>query len=717
MSTQPVPMQQGPMRAPAPKFRPDLIVSSYDEGRDKQSVILKDPVGEKFYRLSEYEYLFLNNLDGKRSLDEVLNDLKEEGHFYFPEDAQQIIQNAAKSGLLLRTRFGTADFQQKHRDHIKKAQRQKYFTSVFFLFIPILNPDRFLERTLWIWNLIVNKWLALLVAVLTPGAVYLVIDGWPRMEGQYLYFFNVENLLYLWITIAFTKLIHEFAHAYTAKSFGLHVPQMGIALLIFFPCLYCNTTDAWSLADRKQRMVIAGAGIIAEFVLAVLSAYVWYYTKPGIINSLAFYLFAVASISTLIFNGNPLIRFDGYYALTDIIRTPNLMTKSRGFLRYLLLHKAFGMDNVTNTARSLRDIIVFGIYGVCSFLYRIMLYTAIILGVYWRFDKLLGVTLAVAAFAIFGVYPMTKSIIGLIGQRGQMKPRLLGMTVFILIIVSVIGILFVPIARKSAYNCYVDSAESQKITIPLLTMVEEALIKEGAYVEKGSTLLVLDTNMLRLALLKKRNERDILGKRVELMLLDTEQMARAGEKRIEMQEVQTAIDYIEKDLRLAESGITAPFSGTVTELDYRAQKGYQPGEGTVVGELQSTDNVVVYALIPEDEAHKIKPGQEIELWFPIGSGLIFTDTIDLIRPYNERDLGNSPFSSRFGGDIATERLDEEHQDVPLEALYVCAVHIPENRRKLPLGMTGRLVVSSPPSSIAATLTDTLVKTFNRESLL
>ena len=233
-----------------------------------------------------------------------------------------------------------------------------------------------------------------------PGALYFIITGLPEISREYSFFFNLENLLYLWATILITKLIHEFSHAYVAKSFGLRVPQMGIAFLIFFPCLFCNTTDAWQLADRRQRMAISAAGIISEAAIAILSTYLWHFSRPGMFNSLAFYLMAVSFISTVLFNGNPLMKFDGYFILIDYIGIPNLQAKSSGYLRYLFLNRVLGNDTVPNTADSPSESRLFGIYGVSFFLYRIFLYTGIVAGVYYRFDKSLGIALALIAFAL-----------------------------------------------------------------------------------------------------------------------------------------------------------------------------------------------------------------------------------------------------------------------------------------------------------------------------
>ena len=260
------------------------------------------------------------------------------------ENVTAILERASKMGLLLGTAFETADMQTKLKEQHIQAKKTQRYSSVFFAFIPLVNPDRFLDKTLWIFKLLCNRLTAALLAFCgCRSRLPCSLKACRESPGQYMFFFNLENLLYLWVTIAITKLVHEFAHAYVAKGYGIRVPQMGVAFLIFFPCLFCNTTDAWRLGDRKQRIAIALAGIIAEIILAVLATYVWYFTKPSILNSLAFYLLAVASISTVLFNGNPLIRFDGYFALSDALRIPNLMVKSRNYIKYIVWNKALGV--------------------------------------------------------------------------------------------------------------------------------------------------------------------------------------------------------------------------------------------------------------------------------------------------------------------------------------------------------------------------------------
>lgn len=699
-----------------PQFRRDLEAFDEDRGGYSQSMVLKDPVTDKYFRLSLYEYRFLKTLDGTLSIEEAIEHLGERGHHYRVDEARQIVGKAAQLGLLLGTKFGTAGMLGPLKKRTEEMKRSARFSQVYFLYLPLLNPDRFLERTLWIFQKIINKWTLSFVMLLAPGALYLILANAARIEREFLFFFNLHNLIYLWITIAITKLCHEFAHAYLAKQFGLRVPRMGIALLIFFPCLYCDTTDAWQLADRRQRMAIGAAGIIAEGVVAILATYLWYFSRPGVLNSLAYYLMAVSFLSTIFFNANPLIKFDGYFILSDFLGIPNLWAKSLAYVKYLFMNRVLGVSLVTNPASTPREVTIFLVYGLASFAYRIFLYTSIVLGVYYRFNKLIGLMLALLAGALFLVRPLVRGARKLYEQRQEIHPRPKGAVVFCAGAALLVVMLLVPVSSRTVYPCYLASARAQKLTVPLQTSVSRVFVRNGSLVDEGTLLFQLDTTALELALNKKEIEQRIVKVQIQLLLLDDKEMGRVGEKQIELSQLEHEIKLCLKDLEKAQKGIIAPFRGVVARLDPRLQSGFQPGEGAVVGELYSNDECQVRVLVPEDEIHRVEKRDSIEIWFPPGSSGVVDARIDEIRPYSEADIKNSPFSSRLGGEIATETQDNEHLDAPLGAYYVCSTPW-SNSHGLHLGITGRCAICFAPQSILSRLFHHAVQTLNRESIL
>ncbi|MEW6348689.1 MAG: efflux RND transporter periplasmic adaptor subunit [Thermodesulfobacteriota bacterium] len=698
-----------------PKFRQDLQASEQSDRHGRKIVVLKDPVSDKYFRLSADELRVLKTFDGTRTVDEALDELELTGHYYGSDEARTLLGKASRMGLMLGTEVSSAQFQRQMKAHMESAKRSARFSSIYFLFIPLVNPDRFLAATLPFVKNLCNRWTGRLVALLAPGAIYLLVSGMERFDTEYLFFFNWENLLYLWITIALTKLVHEFAHAYTAKSFGLHVPQMGLAFLIFLPCLYCNTTDAWQLADRKERIGISAAGIIAEATLAILCVYIWYFTKPGVVNSLAFYLMALSFVSTLLFNGNPLMKFDGYFILIDVLGIPNLQQKSFAHIRYLFMNRVLGIASYAPTPLSPGDAALFTVYGVSAFLYRIFLYTGIVAGVYYRFDKFIGIVLASFACALFVVRPVVKGIRTMMQKGKEMRPRLSGVLVSGCVVGLALIALCIPVSSRSVYPCYLDAARVQKLVVPLQTSVSEVRVKEGDAVKAGQLLFRLDTTRLDLNLANKEIERSIKRKEMELVLLDPEKMGQAPEKLIEMSQLDHEIRILKKNLAIARETIVAPFDGVVTKLDYRAKPGFEPGEGVVVGDLEMRSECLVKTVVAEMTASRISKGQAIEIWFPVGAGRRYSATIDEVKPFSEKTLTQGPLSSRVGGEVATEAKSREEPDAPLEAQYVFSSRF-SNQDGLPLRMAGKSIVSFAPESMLSRLIREAAQAFNRESI-
>ena len=220
-----------------------------------------------------------------------------------------------------------------------------------------------------------------------------------------------------------------------------------------------------------------------------------------------------------------------------------------------------------------------------------------------------------------------------------------------------------------------------------------------------------------MTLLRKITAREIVQKKLELLLLDDLRRAEAVSKEIELSQADEEVARIQDKLTEAEHGVAAPFKGRITKFDPRMKAGYQSGEGIIVGELESTEECMVHAIIPGAQLSEIHMGQPIRVWFPIAGSKQFDGLVRELKPFAIRDLRESPFSSRYGGELATEAKADEQKDVPLEAQYDCSVLFKNANPHIPLGMTGRAAIRSVPKSIASRVVDTIVRVFNRESLL
>lgn len=696
-----------------PKFRPDILRHPFNEKDGSRSIVLEDPVANKYFRVSPYEFELLRVLDGTLTLEEALERLKFRGRHFTAAHAAKLTDQFAKAGLLLGTGCSAGKYQEAMSERMAEEQAKRSLFRLYYLYIPVLNPDRFLDKTLWLWRLLVNRLTAALFFLLIPGAIYLLISGLSRLSHEFLFFFNLQNMLVLWIAIASAKLVHELSHAYTAKQFGLRVPEMGIAFLLFFPCLYCNTTAAWELADRRRRMLIALAGILAEIVLGVVSVYIWYFTKPGLVNSIAFWLVAVSLISSILFNGNPLLKFDGYFILTDALQMPNLQAKSLNQLRYLFFHKVLGMESVGPISATRGERAVYTTYGISAFIYRFFLYGSIIAGVYLRFDKTIGLVLGGMALILFVVRPLMRGSVGLLKRRSEMRYRPAGLAVFAIVVTALLFLLTRPWSSNSVYPCYLESTELQQIVIPAEARLTEVNVRLGDAVQVGQVVLKLDPTALEFKLKDKLAQKAYIEREIAIIRSSEKELSKLPMKLIELSQAEDAIRHIREDL---ENILwRAPFSGYVTKLLPSVQPGAHPGKGAVVGELSGSVPARVIGLIPEEYASSMREGLDVHAWFPVSEGKTFAVVVKEISPFKTEDLQGSALSSRFGGEIATEieRREDGVKDAPLEPYYLCKADIADPQG-LFLGMTGRFVVGQPPRSLLRRVIDAAYQTFHRE---
>jgi len=251
----------------------------------------------------------------------------------------------------------------------------------------------------------------------------------------------------------------------------------------------------------------------------------------------------------------------------------------------------------------------------------------------------------------------------------------------------------------------------RQIVVPAEAPVAEVYVRQGDTVEEGQTLFRLDPTPLQYGLKDKQAERLLVKKEISIIESGQGDLSRLPIKFIELSQLDDSVKQIEEDLRNMDW--KAPFSGALVKLAVNLQPGARPGKGTVVGEIASGTACEIVGLVPEVDVQGVHPSGEVEVWFPVGTGLSFSVIVKEISPFKTEDLEGSPLSSRFGGEIATESKEETKKDSPLEPQYLCKMDF-ANNQGMPLGMTGRMVVKQPPRSALGRMVDAAYKTFHRE---
>ncbi len=332
-------------------------------------------------------------------------------------------------------------------------------------------------------------------------------------------------------------------------------------------------------------------------------------------------------------------------------------------------------------------------------------------GVYLRFDKTVGFILGAVWFSLFIGRPLARSAKNIIGRRGEMHPRSRGVVVVSLLAAALVLGIALPWSSNSIYPCYLESAEVRQIAIPASAPVQDVLVRQGDLVTRDKVLIILDPIPLGYSLRAKETELLRIKKEMEVIETSEKELPKLDLKYIELSQAQDAVDQVRWDLSHAQW--VSPFDGVVSKLSPKLQTGAQPGRGVVVGEVAKTRACLAVGLVPENDVALVQPGAEVEVWFPFRGGQSFRLTVREVSLFKTEDLEASPFSSRFGGEIATEPKQDGLKDAPLEPHYMCKADFP-NELGIPLGMTGRLIVKHPPRSILTRIIDRTYRTFYRE---
>ncbi len=351
-------------------LREDLDVTRH-LFRGQPSYILRDPMTFQTQRLSLEDYTVFLAIDTGRPLSGVFEDLLKRGVLHGEDEERfyQFILSLHQLGFL---RLPIADHALLYRRYQarQRAQRFERMTGFLFLRIPLWNPNAFLERTIRFARPLFRRVFFCCWLVLMAAAGTVVFREWHRLHEPLEGLLAAGNVPLLWITLIVLKAFHEFGHAYACKHLGGHVPEMGAYLILFTPCAYVDATAAWGFPRKSDRVIVSLAGMYVESIFAALAVLVWASTGPSWVHSLAYNVIFLAGVVTVLFNINPLMRYDGYYLLSDLLEIPNLREASTRYVLGVAKRVLLGLrDPSPPEGRGLRMVLL--VFGIAAAIYRV----------------------------------------------------------------------------------------------------------------------------------------------------------------------------------------------------------------------------------------------------------------------------------------------------------------------------------------------------------
>jgi putative peptide zinc metalloprotease protein len=429
--------------------------------RDKVWFVLQDYAAERSHRFSPAAHHFIGLMDGERTVQQIWEATSAHLGDGAPtqEEAIRLLgQLHAADALLCDVPPDSLEVFRRYQQHERMLWRRRLWTPLALRF-PLLDPDRFLERTLPLVQPLFG-WFGILLwlAVVGTGAV-LAASHWTDLTADISdRVLDPKNLVLLWFVYPVVKTLHELGHAYVTRNWGGEVHEIGIMLLVLSPVPYVDASSAWGFSDKRKRMAVGAAGIAVELFLGALALYTWLAVEPGAVRAIAYNVMLICGVSTLLFNGNPLLRFDGYYVLADAVEIPNLGSRSNQYLGYLFQRYIIGIRDAESPAHSAGERFWMVVYGIGSFVYRIFITFVIIMFIAGKFF-VIGILLAIWAVATQVVMPVGKSVAFLLNspdlrrQRGRALSTSVGLAVAAAVLLFVVpapswtrteGVIWVP---------------------------------------------------------------------------------------------------------------------------------------------------------------------------------------------------------------------------------------------------------------------------------
>lgn len=543
------------------RTRPDLIVQEVVL-QGQQSWVIKDPLAMKFYRLQEAEYIVFEALREKtnyRTLKQILDRR-------FPESAtrlgmiQQLVIQMQRMGLLVSDSTGQAVSLQRERHREEHRKWVGMLASITSMRFPGIDPERLLAFLYNKLGWMFSKWFTWLVLLTCASALILVaanLEGFFARLPDFQSFFGLDNLLLMFVLLIFTKSVHELGHGLMCKHFGGECHQIGFMLLVFTPAMYCDTSDSWILPNRWHRIAIGAAGMYVEIVMAAICTFVWWYTNPGWIHYLSLNIMFLSSVSTLMFNANPLMRYDGYFMLSDYLEIPNLSQKARLALISKFRGWALGMAPINHRQLPTRNRFWFAAYSIASFAYKWFIMVAVFWFVRAMLEPyglaVLGNMMIAMSLTGMVVIPLFKAIqyMSYPGRFREVKKFRLARTIGLVTAVG-LAISFLPLPHYVSGYARIRPQDAQIVSVTVAGKMDELRVRPGDSVRKGDVIAVLKNLDLELELLRLEGDlatasSDLVGFELNRnKLIDSER--HIAEIKVKIRNLSSVIDLKRQEL-------------------------------------------------------------------------------------------------------------------------------------------------------------------------
>ncbi len=569
--------------------------------------MLEDKASGRHQRFNAAAYRIIELLDGERTVNEAWQQVTEQLGDFAPTQNEVIqLLGQLHSADLLHSKVGldSEELFQRQEQHKNLKTRQR-FSNPLSQKIPLWDPDAFLERHMpkvsWLFNgAAALVWLlVVLLAALLASMHHQELADHIAVNALSPY-----NLILLFLLYPLIKLLHELGHGFTAKLEGGEVHELGIVFMLFMPIPYVNVSTVTHFRNKYKRMLVGASGIIVELFLASLALFVWLITEVGIVQDIAINILLIGGVSSLFFNGNPLLKYDGYYVLSDALDIPNLFQRSTKYWSYLAQRYLFGLKQMASPAYTRWESVWFIIYSLASLCYRLALLWFIIVYITDRFF-VIGVLLALWLVFAQIVLPLVNMLRFMLASPSLQKKRyrVIGSCTAFLGIVLVL-VFWVPFPCYTLAEGVIRSPDNTQLRADSDGFSAALLTGDNSQVESGSVILQLEDPFL---------QTQVKIQQAKLNELEAKYRAVAYNDRIKAQILKEQLPLAQAELAHAQKDVhsmqvTSVTVGQLLIPDAADLPGQFIKQGALIGYVLHHSLPVVRTVVSQADMGKLQAG-------------------------------------------------------------------------------------------------------------
>lgn len=710
------------------RLRPDLIHRQIELARSNCWVV-KDPLSRTYFHFTNDEHAMLQCIDGKRDFVQLFQACCDtvRPNVLTRDGLRDFVLAAQARGLLA---AGSS-----HSMPIGVSERRGGLGNPLAIRLPGIEPDRILRRIEPLTRWLMHPMTGAVAAIFLLAAVFIAASRFDQIAVQAGHLSSGVHAWWIFaVTLSLMKISHELAHAIVCRRLGGECREIGVLLLLGVPCLYCDVSDAWLMPKRWQRVLVSSAGMIVEVVIAAAATCVWYFTIDGPVRTICLAAMVVGSVSTIVFNGNPLMRYDGYYILADWVGIPNLASRSKATVKSLVGRVLFGPTPSWRETEGTGGEFVFQFgYAVASTVYRIAVYTALLVFAYhWASDHgmaVLAKTAIVALVAALLYRFVRQCITGWITDfAGHPTGHLTGLPTGLptrlrwgMVGFGGLGIIAwlvsIPLPHRVTAPVLVEALDARPVSVATAGRLDQVLVSDGP-VRAGDVIAVLRNHDVDQAVLQSESRVRFLESQLK-GLRDLRGSEVAGGKRSAgsgIPEVERALQEAAKQHELAKREqdrltIRATQDGQVFAPEMRSSVGLDdPNSQGWSGVPLSKDHVNAWldagtqlAIIGDSNARHVIGyfSQQDVAWVRRDQQVILC-LMD--RPRNQirgrvDAIADSPVDHPPQHLLRSGAIDPYRDGLDSPPLYPVRIVLSEQGDGLPIRLTGDVKVSVAPSSV------------------